>query len=215
MSARDVVRIAGAFGVSALVAWALLSVPTGIPSAASAPCPDSEVVFARGSGQPVGLGDVGQAFVDAIRSQVPGRSIADYPVDYPASHDYRNSALVGAGDASAHIESVVANCPDTKLVLGGYSQGASVIELATDSLPASVADHVAAVALFGTPSSGYASAMMGDPLPTLAAPYRPKSIDLCLPDDIVCDQSGSMLAHIMYTQSGMVDEAATFAASRL
>ncbi len=212
MSLPAVFRIAGA---AVAIAWPLLAPTVTAPSAAAETCPDSEVVFARGSGEPVGLGGVGQAFVDAFTARVPGRSVQVYPVDYPASHDYRSSAAAGTDDATAHIRAVVANCPGTKMVLGGYSQGAAVIELSTASLPAGVADHVAAVALFGAPTSSYASSLWGGPLPGIPGPYRPKSIDLCVPEDIVCVENGNMGAHLGYVQAGMADEAAAFAASRV
>lgn len=191
------------------------AVPTGsLGRAGAAPCPDREVVFARGSGEPAGLGGVGQAFVDALRSQEAGRSIGVYPVDYPATHDYAASAAVGNDDARSHIQAVVLNCPVTELVLGGYSQGAAVIELVSAALAPEVTDHVAAVALFGAPTSSYAASIWGGPLPVLAAPYRPKSIELCLPDDIICAEGGNMVAHLMYPQSGLPAQAAAFASSR-
>jgi cutinase len=212
MGARNLVRIVG---VVVVMTWALVSAPIGSPSASADPCSDVEVVFARGTGEPVGLGGVGQAFVDSLRSQLPGRSVGAYPVNYPATDDYRNSALAGAGDASAHVGNVIANCPNTKLVLGGYSQGASVIDFSSESMPPQTAGHVAAVALFGNPSSSYASSLMGGPLPTLGPPYRPKAIDLCIPDDIICSEGGNMVPHLLYVQSGMADQAATFVAGRL
>lgn len=208
-------RMVRILGTAVVMAWAFPAPPIAIPPATADPCPDSEVVFARGSGEPAGLGGVGQAFTDALRSKVPGRSVEVYPVDYPASHDYRISASAGADDASAHIEAMLANCPGTKIVLGGYSQGAGVIGLSTEALPAQAADHVAAVALFGAPTSTYAGTLWGGPLPQVGPAYRPKSIDLCIPDDVICAEGGNMVAHLMYVQSGMPDEAATFAASRL
>src|SRR6476619_7247239 len=80
-------RIARLVGVAAVTMWAaLLSVPA--PSASADPCPDVEVIFARGSGEPPGVGGVGQAFVDALRAQVGGKSLAVYPVNYAASTDF-------------------------------------------------------------------------------------------------------------------------------
>jgi Cutinase len=38
------------------------------------------------------------------------------------------------------------------MVLGGYSQGAVVMDLITEAMPPDVANHVAAVAVFGNPS---------------------------------------------------------------
>lgn len=193
----------------------LLGAPAGTPAAAAEPCPDTEVVFARGSGQPAGLGDVGEAFVASLTEQLPGREVRVYPVEYPASTDYRNSALLGESDATGHIQTTVANCPHTKLVLGGYSQGASVIEMSSNSLPPAVAHHVVAVALFGPPSSPYSTSLWGGPLPVLAASYRPKSIDFCLTGDIYCEENGSVVPHLMYVQDGKAYEAAAFAANRL
>jgi cutinase len=208
---RRVARIlGGAVGLTAV----LLSAPVDTSSAAADPCPDNEVVFARGTGEPPGVGRVGQAFVDALRSEVPGRSLGVYPVNYPATDDYVNSALAGANDASAHVENMAANCPNTKMVLGGYSQGAGVIDLATDSMPTQVANHVAAVALFGNPQSTYAKSLSGGRIPALSPLYLPKTVDLCYPDDIICSDGGNMAAHLMYVP-GMTNRAATFAATRL
>lgn len=206
-------RGAGLLGAAALAATLLGPAPAD--PAAAAGCPDSALVFARGSGEPAGLGNVGQAFAAALQSRLAGHSVEINPVDYPASHDYRPSASAGTADASGRIQAVIANCPATKLVLGGYSQGAAVIELSTATLPADTADHVAAVVLFGAPRSGYASNLWGGPLPVVAPAYQSKSVDLCVPDDIVCADSGNMAAHLMYVQAGMTEEGAGFAADRL
>lgn len=212
MGTRNLIRIVG---VAVVMTWALVCAPIDIPFASADPCPDVEVVFARGTGEPPGFGGVGQAFVDSLRSQLPGRSVGAYPVNYPATGDYRNSALAGASDAGAHVGDMIANCPNTKMVLSGYSQGASVMDFSTESMPPQTADHVAAVTLFGNPSSTYARSLMGNPLPTVGPLYRPKTIDLCVPDDIICSEGGNMVSHLLYVQSGMPDQAATFAASRL
>ena len=121
--------------------------------AAAQPCPDVEVVFARGTTEPPGVGGIGQTFVDSLRSHLGGRSVGVYAVNYPASRDFVTSTPAGADDASAHIQSMAASCPNTKMVLGGYSQGAAVIDLATTAMPPQVADHVAAAAVFGGPRS--------------------------------------------------------------
>lgn len=135
---------------------------------------------------------------------------------YPASDDYRASASNGSDDASAHIQRTVASCPNTRIVLGGYSQGATVIDLSTSAMPPAVADHVAAVALFGEPSSGFSSMLWGGgSLPTIGPLYSSKTINLCAPDDPICTGGGNIMAHVSYVQSGMTSQAATFAANRL
>ena len=214
MTARSLARIAGALVV---MTWALLSVPIASPTTASAdPCADVSIVYARGTHQEPGLGNVGQAFVDSLTSQLAGRSVEVYAVNYPANDDYHNSATSGADDASAHVQNTVATCPSSKIVMGGYSQGATVINLATNQMAAPVADHVAAVAYFGEPSSGFSSALWGGgPLPTISPLYSGKLISLCATDDPICTGGGNIMAHVSYIENGMTTQAATFAANRV
>lgn len=189
--------------------------PTSIPTAAAAPCPDVEVVFARGTTEPPGVGGIGQAFVDALRSRLGERSLSVYAVDYPASRDFAASTRAGADNASAHIQTMAAGCPDTRMVLAGYSQGAGVMDVATTELPAVVADRIAAVALFGGPRSSFADTLAPGPLPRVGAPYVAKTIDLCVPNDPICSEGGwDMGAHVAYVETGMVNQAAEFAAGR-
>lgn len=201
--------------VAAVAACALsiASIPT--PSASASPCPDIEVVFARGTTESSGVGSVGQAFVDSLQSQMGARSVGAYAVDYPATWDFDTGMPAGASDASGHIQSVAANCPNTRMVLGGYSQGAGVIDRATTTMPPRIADHVAAVVLFGNLKSGYAATLLHGPLPTVGPAYAGKTIDLCVPNDLICSDGQDWGAHTAYIQTGMVDQAASFAASRL
>lgn len=213
MSARLIARIIGVFAVTT---WALLSAPAGTPTAAADPCSDVAVVFARGTHQEPGLGNIGQAFVDSLTSQLGGRSVDVYAVNYPANDDYHNSANAGSNDASTHVKDTVANCPNSRIVLGGYSQGSTVIDLATNAMPSSVANHVAAVALFGEPTSGFSSMLWGgQPLPTINPLYASKTISLCAPDDPICSGGGNIMAHVSYIDAGMTNQAATFAANKL
>ncbi len=189
--------------------------PVPIGTASADDCPDIEVVFARGTNDAPGLGNVGGAFVDALRGKVGGRSVGAYAVNYPASFDFL-AAADGANDASAHIQYMVDNCPNTRLVLGGYSQGAAVIDVISavpipavgfnNPLPPNVPDHVAAIAVFGNPS-----AKLGLPL-TVSPVWGGRAIDLCNADDAVCQTDGeNMAAHRAYT-GGPTNQAADFVA---
>ena len=214
MNAPTPCRIAG-FLSAVIVASLPLSAAFHIPSAVAEPCPDAEVVYARGTYQPPGLDEVGQAFVDSLRQQVGGKSVAAYSVNYPATDDFRNSTPVGVNDARAHIQTTVATCRQTRIVLSGYSQGASVIDLVSGIMAPEVANHVAAVALFGNPKSAFADRLASGPLPAISPLYAPKTIDLCVPNDLICSDGRSFLAHGAYISTGMVHQAATFAANRL
>ena len=195
--------------------------------ASAAPCPDVEAVFARGTFAPPGLGEIGQDFVNALRSNIGGKSLGVYAVVYPASVDFP-TAVDGIRDASNHIKDMAVTCPNTKLVLGGYSQGAAVIGFVTNNavpggvdpaevpapMPANVADNVAAVALLGKPDQQFMDSIDSPPV-TIGPLYAGKTIELCAPGDPICSDGDNGGAHTSYTTIGMVDQAATFAAGRV
>jgi cutinase len=191
-------------------------------------CPDAEVVFARGTTELPGVGPTGEAFVDALRAKVGAKSLGVYAVDYPATTDFP-TAVDGITDARNHVLATAASCPRTKVVLGGFSQGAAVAGFVTASavpdgvsaldvpapMPPDVANHVAAVALFGKPSPRFMRAI-NDPAVTVGTQYVAKTIDLCVDNDLVCDPEGrSFSAHNEYIDTGMVDQGATFVANQL
>jgi hypothetical protein len=231
MSERTVARILGVAVALTLATWALLSALIDTRHASASPCPDVEVVFARGTNEPPGVGGVGQAFIDSLRAQARGRSVGIYAVNYPATDDFVRSSLAGAGDARTHVQSTVANCPNTRMVLGGYSQGAAVTGFTTADavppgvpalavpapMPPEVAGHVAAVALFGKPSAPFLQSY-GAPAIVIGPLYQPKTIDLCAQGDTICDGTpggGPTAAHVLYPVNGMVAQAASFVAGRL
>ncbi|CAM4130171.1 Cutinase [Mycobacterium basiliense] len=201
---------------AATTAAALLLASPAVPDAAAS-CPDVEVVFARGTGEPPGLGRVGNALVASIRQQT-GRSVGAYGVNYPANKDFL-AAADGANDASDQIQQIANDCPDSKIVLGGYSQGAAVIDIVTAAplpglgftqpLPAEAAAHVAAVTLFGNPS-GRAGGLMT----ALSPHFGGKILNLCNPGDPICSDGNQWKAHTGYVPA-MTNEAASFVAGRI
>ena len=72
---------------------------------------------------------------------------------------------------------------------------------------------MAAVVLFGNPSRKFG----GGPLNVLSPAFGSKTIDLCVPGDLVCSTEGgiSLDAHGSYISSGLTGQAAAFAASHL
>src|ERR1700756_4028693 len=99
MFPKTAARRAAVVAVTFSATTALLGLSA--PSAPAAPCPDVDVVFGRGTGEPPGIGRVGQAFADALQSQIPSRTMTTYAVDYPASYDFL-AAPDGAIDATQH-----------------------------------------------------------------------------------------------------------------
>jgi cutinase len=113
----------------------------GPPAGAGDPgngCPAIDVVFARGTTEPQdgqdqdqdqGLGSVGYPFVNDLQNELAGKTVKFYAVQYGAS-DTQLTAIDGANDMENHVTTMAAQCPGTKFVIAGYSQGASVVDLA-------------------------------------------------------------------------------------
>ncbi|KWX65543.1 cutinase family protein [Mycobacterium sp. NAZ190054] len=207
-----------------MVTASALSLSTAAaPVAGAISCPDVEVVFARGTSDNPGFGAVGRAFVDSVKKKLTGKKVSAYAVNYPASWNFSKSTSAGAVDANKHVQYVAGMCPQTKIVLGGMSQGAGVIDLITIGnrtiwfftpvpLPAPMVDHVVAVAVFANPSRD--QPMLG-PLTEISPQYGDRTIDLCADGDPYCSRGNNMFAHWSYPWNGMVDEAATFVAQRV
>lgn len=192
---------------------------TAIPAAIADGCPDVDISFARGTNEPPGLGGTGQIFVDSLKSDLGAKTVTVYAVNYPATMDY-SSALAGEADAAEHVREMASRCPGTRMVLGGFSQGAGVMALLTaNGLTAgpTVADHVAAVALFGKPSANLLQSMDIPPL-VIGPLYRNKTTELCIEGDPICNGavgSPDVVTHLLYGVNGMVSQAADFAAGRV
>ena len=219
-------RIANSLCAVTVTAGALFASPIGTPSAGADGCPDIEVVFARGTNDPQASGMWASAFINSLRSKVGGRSVGQYAVNYAATMNFLRVAD-GVNDANGHVMYMVGNCPATRLVLGGYSQGAAVIDMligvtpgwgipgigsipgldaiapalggVAPALPPEAADHVAAVVTFGNPFDK----IMG-PLPGLTPVYGARTIDLCNGGDTICGPGNNVdsPAHHQYIPGG-------------
>lgn len=220
--------------IRSLTTAVILVVPPGFLSAAPLPvahaadCPDTEIIFARGTDEAPGPGGVGTAFINGLRTAISPKTLDVYAVDYPATTDFP-TAVDGIRDARRQLVTTAAACPRTKMVLGGFSQGAAVAGFVTAGtipdgisaaevpapMPPDIADHVAAVALFGKPSARFMRAI-GSPSVTVGPVYQPKTTDLCVSNDLVCDAHGSSFdAHNSYVDSGLVTQGVNFAARQL
>lgn len=189
------------------------------PPATAEACSDVKVVFARGTDDAPGLGRPGQAFADALSGLIGGRSLTTYGVNYPASYDFL-AAADGAADATNYISSVAQQCPSTQIVLGGYSQGAAVVDMlagipplgnkigdigSAPPLPGSLVPHIAAVAVFGNPATKFSN-------PITSSVFGGRAIDLCKDGDPICSRGRNPFAHSDYVSAGLTQQAANFVA---
>jgi len=176
---------------------------------------DVELIFARGSGEIPGLGIVGKPYYRALRSMLRGASVSAYAVDYAASWN-QSSAASGATNLVERLLHVAERSPHTRFVLGGYSQGASVVNIALGSragpilaggtpyktIPRELASHVKAVVLFGNPAKRYGG--------RVGSVWASKTRDFCNEGDPVCTVGRNYFAHLTYGYNGSAIEAARF-----
>lgn len=133
---------------AAASAAALAGLGTGVAGAAPA-CPDVHVIGAAGSGERsgadltdnAGMGRVVYQSVQelATRAQQDGHTVTAEAVDYPATEapgadggigqwmGFMSSVDAGTAALGQQYQAFVAQCPTTKVVLAGYSQGAMVV----------------------------------------------------------------------------------------
>ncbi|NMO00092.1 cutinase family protein [Gordonia sp. TBRC 11910] len=213
------------------------------PAASAAPgCPNVEVVWARGtveSAPPVGL--TGLAYTEALRGQVPGKSVVSYGVPYAAGSNFNKrmafayDVVKGVRATQARVTSLARMCPQTHIVVGGYSQGAVVASYAMTGgidvpsryheyahmvpvpLPDDVGRHVAAVVLFAPPSDRWIHDV-GAPSIHVAPKYQSRTVRYCISGDVVCDGApvGSPNGlHVLYSVNGNTIDAARFTAARV
>jgi cutinase len=147
--------------------------------------------------------------------------IDTYGVNYAASKLQLHGGD-GANDTINRVKQAVAKCPSTKIVLGGYSQGASVMDIVAgvpiggiswgSSLPPEYAKNIAAVATFGDIAD-----RAGGTLPTQSALLGSKAIDLCNPQDPICHagQGNEWSGHTEGYVPAYTTQAAAFVASKL
>jgi cutinase len=209
-----------ALSLTAVAATVSAVVAGPAPAAGAQACSDVELIFARGTSEPPGIGRVGAALADALTPQLGGRTLSTYGVDYPATYDFL-AAASGAADATNRIASVSAQCPNTRFVLGGYSQGAAVVDMLAGvpplgnrigeigsgpPLPDNYVGTVSSAAVFGNPATKF-----GNPI-TARGLFAGRSIDLCADGDPICSDGRNPFAHTHYETSPFIAQAAGFIA---
>ena len=125
-----------------------------------------------------------------------------YPVDYPATTDFP-TAMDGIGDASAHVESdgggtvptptwCSADSPEGAAAAMGFVTANVIPDGAPEGVPNPMPPDVARPCRRGRPVRKtkrpvYASDLISR-RSTVGPLYAAKTIDLCVPDDLVCSR---------------------------
>ncbi|KAK0374664.1 cutinase [Colletotrichum abscissum] len=178
------------------------------------------MIVARASTEQPGTGVIG-AIANSIQSQIPGSDIV--PVDYPALlNPYQPSQKAGVTAMTKLVQDYAKACPQTKMVLMGYSQGAHVTAdvlcgtsetgfASTEPQATDVTDKIAAVVLMGDPSH-----VTGQPFDQGTSQKNgifprtktagcdavsSKMASFCNSGDPFCDSGANIQVHLSYVQS--------------
>ncbi|KAA6407502.1 MAG: carbohydrate esterase family 5 [Lasallia pustulata] len=142
-------------------------------------CAPITVIFARGTVEPGNVGDLaGPPFFNALDVLYGDSNVAVQGVDYPATVAgyLEGGDPGGAATLAALTNQAASQCPDTQIVLSGYSQGAQVVHLGVKQISALVSSRVNAVVFFGDPDHGQALENIS-----------PSIVDsFCFKDDLIC-----------------------------
>ncbi|KAH9207591.1 cutinase [Leptodontidium sp. 2 PMI_412] len=174
----------------------------------SGACKAVTVLFAKGTGENGNMGDgssPGPAWVAAIRASLGTDKVTVQGIDYDAS--VLGYLLGGSPSGTTTylntINQASTQCPSTKIVVGGYSQGAQILHNAAEKLTAAVTAKIAAVVLFGDPD-----------YPDLVGSVPASKTDqICHTGDIICTGKGGADAHLTYANDAPA--AAAFVVARV
>jgi cutinase len=216
----------GAFISAACLSTALPAPASAAPRAPSAGCADVDFLFARGTGEGGGaIGNLGNQLATALQAKLPGENVSANGLDYPASPVDPLSATKGVNELSRYLTEKIAQCPNTKYVIGGYSQGAAVVSEALGAdlywifgtrLSSQAVAKISAIVTFGNPLTGLPPVgrhtTIGKEVPGLDG----RTYEACAMLDPVCDFSGDWAGgHLNYYNNGSVPFVAGYIAEHV
>ncbi|HEY1619100.1 MAG TPA: cutinase family protein [Streptosporangiaceae bacterium] len=173
-------RLAGVLTVATAVAAVVATVTAGAsPSQAAAGqakgCAPAVFYGVKGSAEnssSASMGPTISTLASLLKTDLAGSvRMTVVPVSYPAvsalaaidgglfnGTNYQASRDKGVAALSSLVIGQLVKCPDTRLVLAGYSQGADVVgKYLASGLPSLVTSHIAGVAMLGDPRFNPAS----------------------------------------------------------
>jgi len=121
------------------------------------PCKELLLIFARGTLETGNIGTlVGPLLGDSLITDLGAANVAVQGVDYPA--DIAGFLVGGDPGGSATMADLVtqaiSQCPSSRIVMGGYSQGGQLVHNAAKTFSAATTAKIAAVVIFGDPDDG-------------------------------------------------------------
>jgi hypothetical protein len=216
-------RAAAAAGVLAtgLAATVSMAAPANAVAASGSGCAAVSIITARASTEAAGEGVTGQLVTAIVNAS--NQTVSRASVSYPATlQNYASSSLQGIQALTSQLTTLVNNCPNTKVVLLGYSQGAHVVldvlgggqggslGTATAPISSSIGSHVTAVATFGDPrhvtgqSFDLGTSTRNGQFPRSSTQlnvlkgYASRIQAYCDSNDEFCDSGNSLQVHLTY-----------------
>ncbi|HEX7837014.1 MAG TPA: cutinase family protein [Kofleriaceae bacterium] len=208
-----------------------------VTSQAAITCAAVHIITTRASTEQPGEGITG-ALVDQIISSST-QTITRASTNYPATlNNYNSSSLQGIQNLSSQLTAEVQACPNEKIVLLGYSQGAHVsldvlgggqggsLGTAVPPISSAIASHVVAVVTFGDPRHVTKQAFdLGTSTRNGLFPrsstqlgvlsdFAPKIESFCDANDQFCDSGFSTQVHLTYLNRDQ-NAAATFVLGKI
>ncbi|KAH8828601.1 cutinase [Flagelloscypha sp. PMI_526] len=170
-------------------------------------CADVTTIFARGTTETGTIGTaLGPGLWTAIATAIAPKTLSFQGVPYAADIPgfLAGGDPVGSATMASMAASAIASCPNTKVVLSGYSQGAQLVHNAIKIISTTTANSVAAVVMFGDPYNGDA----------LGKGLDSKSKTYCNVGDNICDGGVLVLPpHLAYAPD--IPDAASFIAGKV
>ncbi|GAA2874167.1 hypothetical protein Acy02nite_32170 [Actinoplanes cyaneus] len=184
-------------------------------------CPDAHIVVTRASTEAPGTGIIGSLATAVTRAS--DQKITVEATDYPALlNPYPPSVAAGTRALTTQLTDEARNCPDTKIVVMGYSQGAHVIGdvlagtgraagfTQSAAISTDVSDKVVAVVLMGDPrfvpgksfNAGTSRTRGLFPRGNDASldAFADRTQSFCDTGDTFCASGASVATHLSYTR---------------
>ncbi|RDH32135.1 cutinase-domain-containing protein [Aspergillus welwitschiae] len=152
----------------------------------SGSCKKVTFIFARGTTEIGNMGTVVGPEVASELATLTGNQVTVQGVNYPA--DWEGNVSLGSSGGptmASYVKEALQQCPNTKVVLGGYSQGSMVVHYAANQLSA---DQLSGAVLFGDPLK-----MEG-----VGKLSSSKVKEFCASGDPVCENGMNVMAHLTY-----------------
>jgi len=184
-------------------------------------CAAVHIITARASTEAPGEGITGALVTQIVNTS--HQTVSRASVSYPATlTNYASSSAQGVAALKTQLTTQVQSCPDQKIVLAGYSQGAHVIldvlggggggslGASTPPIAASIASHVVAAVSFGDPrhvvnqAFDLGTSRRNGLFPRGAAQlqvlggFAPEIEAFCDANDTFCDSGASTAVHLTY-----------------